>query len=128
MTADWVAFLKARLDEDEQAARATRPAASKPAIWNVEPWYDGTAERADLWDTPLGPLTNHGGLEVATAAHIARHDPARVLREVAAKRRVIDLHSRGGEPSDHLCRECANPYPCETVRLLALPDADHSDY
>jgi len=58
-----VAFLNARLDEDEAAARA---AASGP-------WMSDT------------------GVD-AVAKHIARHDPARVLREVAAKRAIVEFY------------------------------------
>ncbi len=75
--------------------------------------------------------------EVRTAdgAHIARHDPARVLREVEAKRRMLAAHpieySRVSDFTD--CAACMDvdtydAYPCLTVRLLALPFADHPEY
>lgn len=109
MTDDLVAFLRARLDEDERAAKLWLP------FGNPHPEY---------------------------TEHIARHDPARVLREVEAKRRIIDEHREiSGE-----CQTCAYfgddedsggnvfryrenaDYPCMTVQLLALPYADHPDY
>lgn len=106
---DLVTFLQARLDEDEAAARRAKP----------------------------GPWTNDGGVYAAhpmdevveyvyddSADHIARHDPVRVLSDVEAKRRIVDLseatwRTHGG------CDRCVT---CLTVRLLALPYADHEDY
>ncbi len=82
-------------------------------------------------------------MDPSAAGHIARHDPARVLREVAAKRRIMELHQEGlsndfpmgVEPAegDILCMTCDDRalkqyYPCPTLRLLALPYADHADY
>ncbi|MCW2768535.1 MAG: hypothetical protein JWO11_4494 [Nocardioides sp.] len=85
---------------------------------------------------------------VADAEHIARWHPARVLARVAteraevdAKRRVLDLHrpvptGPTWQPGPPQCEHCASlchsrsglacespdaPYPCETVRLVALP-------
>jgi hypothetical protein len=89
--------------------------------------------------------------EQAVGKHIARHDPARVLADVAAKRAILDLHyiierkvnwtdAEGDERQDHqpVCVICVEKYstvnvpadlgPCETVRLLALPFADHPGY
>jgi hypothetical protein len=56
---DLIAFLQARLDEDERSAHAWLP---------------------------------FGNPDAAARDHIARHDPGRVLAEVAAKRAILDLH------------------------------------
>lgn len=70
------------------------------------------------------------------AVHIARHDPARVLAEVAAKRRIIDLHHSlgpsAGTEDEVVCDACGpeedisfrvetygGRWPCTTLRLLA---------
>jgi hypothetical protein len=58
--------------------------------------------------------------------HIARHDPARVLAEVAAKRQIVELHFL--RSSGRLCNEDDDLWPCETLRLLARPYVDHPDY
>jgi Family of unknown function (DUF6221) len=84
MTSDLVTFLNARLDEDEAAARAVEDnSAPWPGQWEADGNY---------------ALRTHNGWVLATAgtpggefrpgvlAHIVRHDPARVLREVEAKR------------------------------------------
>jgi hypothetical protein len=57
------------------------------------------------------------------------YDPARVLAECEAKRRILDLH-RSGEVCDP-CSGWLGTDPaadCPTLRLLALPYADHPDY
>jgi hypothetical protein len=66
---------------------------------------------------------------------IARHDPARVLAEVDAKRQMLELHHSIELPTEMLdaCAECEvtgvyPEYPCRTLRLLALPYAEHPDY
>jgi hypothetical protein len=78
-----VAFLRARLDEDEAAARLA--GATPDERWRRH-------ENAVLEDVPDG----HRGAWIAqacedeeTAAHIASHDPARVLADVSAVRALI---------------------------------------
>jgi hypothetical protein len=84
------------------------------------------------------------------AGHIARHDPARVLREVAAKRKIVAWHSSqhnvGGtvwDPAAQFCSTCGDQCThvgearceacgyddgCPTVLLLASVYDDHPDY
>lgn len=71
--------------------------------------------------------------------HIARHDPARVLAECEAKRRIVEWH-KPMHPSDSrylpACEGCwdeggmdgAPTYPCRTIRWLAVPYADDPGY
>jgi len=83
-------FLSARIDEDARIAQGI-PDHSEP--WDGRWMADG--DRA---------LRTYNGWVLATSgaseftpgltAHIARHDPARVLREVAAKRRLIERYER----------------------------------
>ncbi|MBB6440226.1 hypothetical protein HNQ79_006741 [Streptomyces candidus] len=67
-------------------------------------------------------------------AHIARHDPARVLAEVDATRRIMEIHKpavpRARPNRERGCLTCtsaqswdaeANEALCATLRLLALP-------
>jgi len=132
---DLVAFLRARLAEDEQTARAA-PAGP----WTYERVFSDLS--GAVMDGPLisGEHTD-GYIDPESAAHIARHDPARVLAEVDAKRRIIDQHVAavlpGGQVPDVIyCPTCNGPdwdmYPmpdgCTTLRLLALPYAGHEDY
>lgn len=91
-------FIEQRIAEDEAAALAACGGPKRPEArvafgghWHVDPWYDGTRERCDLNAGVGGWLTNSGALEVAVGEHAARHDPARVLREVASCRKLLEL-------------------------------------
>ncbi|MCI3240266.1 DUF6221 family protein [Streptomyces spinosisporus] len=118
---DLVQWLRAQLDEDERIARAAG------GTWWAPP------------DLP-GEVYDSGGVNIdaklkSFAAHIAEHDPARVLREIDAKRRMLELHHSIELPTEALdaCAECevtgAYPeYPCRTLRLLALPYSDRPGY
>jgi len=121
VTDDLVAFLRARLDEDEQTARAAVGCEGEARGW-VEMW-SGEMEREQ--------------------AHAERFSPARVLAEVDAKRRILALHGpvilRGGTGAKYydtttVCGSCELPqfpehaFPCPTLRLLALSYREHPDY
>ena len=74
---DLAAFLRARLDEDEAAARAVPGRA----------WYEPDDDRFSHYKD---------------AAHIARHDPARTLREVEAGRARVALMTEATAEMDRL--------------------------
>lgn len=87
---DLVTFLKARLDRDEAVARAGTGAA-----WRVT--AGGTVRVDTSGDAPAQPERSGFVASVeneAYAEHIARHDPRRVLRQVAAQRRVVALYEK----------------------------------
>ena len=105
---DIAAFIGARLDEDEAAARAVPGRA----------WYEPDDDRFSHYKD---------------AAHIARHDPARVLREVTAKRAILTRHSPVTEPGRGTrCGWCSGEFdvawPCEDARSVAAIWSDHPDY
>ena len=122
-----VAFLRARLDKDEAVARRVKSSWRQVGETGVIVASDGG--RAE--ECANGNWTG-------IAEHIVRHDPPRVLAEVESKRRIIELHALEyrerpervlGEADDPFCAECSGEgFPCETLRLLALPYADHPDY
>lgn len=130
MTAALVAFLRARLDDDERVARAVG--------------FECIETGEYMWNSKYLLLQGGvGGESKATAEldgdlaiHIARQDPARTLREVEAKRQLADLHHEVEDPQEmqDYCAECdlgrdRYPYyPCTTLRLLAAVYADHPDY
>jgi len=118
---DLVSFLRARLDEDEQAAKLV------PQPYRLYVSAEGRV------DEPLED-EEHGGYrqwphgEDWMPDHITNwsliYDPARVLAEVGAKRQIVELE---------ICLAChVESQPCDhrdaTLRLLALPYADHPDY
>jgi len=127
---DLAAFLLARIDDDETAA--------KEAGANV--W---TEQSSCVLDTGEWPDGVHALGDSRVTRFIAEHDPARVLAECDTKRRIIDLHASLPQPPmlravGNVCAECSSSFedghvegvawPCDTLRLLALPYADHPDY
>ncbi|MEU1071962.1 MULTISPECIES: DUF6221 family protein [unclassified Streptomyces] len=145
---DLVQFLRDRLDEDEALALEAPKG----------PWHIGNAV------DPTQPCHVHtfpgvrlvaDGLNWLVAEHIARHDPARVLREIEAKRQLLVIalaepHLRCEEDNWYSCSALTDDHgellcidktragkPCDCGRdrrlarhlhLLALPYADHADY
>lgn len=137
---DLSAFLRAQWDADEAAAQAVlgvnvvaaMKRGKEPPRWVPSPEGD-----AAIWDTNGIPQVK--SVWARPRDHILRHDPARVLADVEAKRRILDEHtieqSYGIGPEMtrvkiDVCSTCRNKHgiPCITVRLLALPYADHPDY
>jgi hypothetical protein len=76
-------FLTARLDEDEAAAKD-----ALSERWHID--TEGNVRDESTLYVATGPWD--GPVDEADAAHIARHDPARVLREVEAKRKILDSY------------------------------------
>ncbi|MEV0598568.1 DUF6221 family protein [Streptomyces sp. NPDC050315] len=153
MTADLVAFLRARLDEDEAVARA-----AFPAPWTRRDHVAGVHADDATQERPFGSavadcrrVPGGFGYGTANADHIARHDPARVLAEVEAKRQIVDSYATTlqaresirvrmreviGTDADEFGRlyrqesELINKLDVlgPVLRSLALPCADHPDY
>jgi hypothetical protein len=106
---DLIEFLLCRISEDEEIAAAAR---------------------GELIMTP-SDLT----------PYLDRFAASRALAECAAKRRIVALHSPVEGTSATVCEECGpeedvkfqvrhygRGFPCRTLRLLALPHADHEAY
>lgn len=120
-------WLGAQLDEDELIARAAIPGpwewlTETGESWQPRPggWLDYSGEYlAAPGDgaTLFGPgMTPH-----ADAVFIAAHDPARVLREIEVKRRIVDRYAWLREHGDTGGTAWVLP-------LLALPYADRPGY
>lgn len=134
---DLTDFLLARIAEDEKTARAAEGHRT----------FDGTGIVVGRRESVTLPST--------VAAHIARHDPARVLADCAAKRAIVELHRpeervTGYRGNEHIrewqCPSCggAGPdedaggnlfldiwhdrAPCDTLLALAQPFAGHPDF
>jgi Family of unknown function (DUF6221) len=101
MTDFLVAFLLARLAEDEGVARKVpaRGGGPRPAHW--------TAAELQARGFPA--------VDALVAAHVARWDPARVVAECRATRAAVELAARddGGLP---------------VLRALVQPYGDHPDF
>lgn len=132
MPADLVAYLRARVDEDEATATA-----ASPGPWLVKDLGDAEFTSSDncgwWWVWQESKLPHYGGViqidhtpgavgvasitdaeqgakERADADHIARWNPAAVLADIAAKRALLEMHVREKYRSANqpdYCRECA---------------------
>ncbi|KND45358.1 DUF6221 family protein [Streptomyces stelliscabiei] len=118
---DLVQWLTACLDEDERKTRAIPVDLghewSDPGPWVMAGSGGGgreaeVAKVADGLEMPLAEVVAH---------HIAVWDPARVLREIDAKRRIVDRYAWLREHGDTGGTEWVLP-------LLALPYADRPGY
>ncbi|MDQ0694222.1 DUF6221 family protein [Streptomyces sp. W4I9-2] len=144
MSRELLDFLRARLKDDEDYARNAY-ADHNDAGPN---WYEQWSGALNIGEEEDLVLTN----DSAISRFMARHDPARVLREVEAKRAVLnaylppdaDVHPglpcinfEGQDPADYdeydSCSRHLDAAPRllrsnHVLRLLALSYADHSDY
>lgn len=94
-TDDLIAKLRAALDEDERIARAATPG---PWAVDNETYAETIYGEGDNYTTVVAGGRWGGEASVfdstEDAIHIARHDPARVLRQTAAIRKLLDEHER----------------------------------
>src|SRR5665647_728483 len=128
---DLTSFVLARIAEDERFAhQAMGGGDGHWASWNRS------------WDTsPTRDLAADGvrvaALPMTIDEHVCRHDPARVLAECEAKRRIVEEHpaERYADVDERFCKRCRAGlferevgWPCATLRSLALPYADHEQF
>lgn len=106
---DIVAFIEARLDEDEQVARAVE---DRSAPFDGQWKNDDNRALRTYNDWVLAYKPNAEPWAPGVLDHIARHDPARVLAEITAKRRVLARHHRASSP-EYVYRERIPIYMCE---------------
>ncbi|MFD3827697.1 DUF6221 family protein [Streptomyces sp. NPDC058621] len=133
MTDALVQFLRARLDDDEQVARRVE---DQSAPWGGQ-WV---ADEAGALRTRNGHVLAYGHvstdgrelpipLKPGLVEHWARHDPARALADVDAKRQALDHYERcvrhiRGDDAYVLAEGAVG----RQVQYMALPYADHPDY
>jgi hypothetical protein len=119
---DLATFLLACIAEDEEAAK--RAAFGWGAEWLAE------HDSAEDWSTVHadGKRDMVGCEDPDVPEHIARHDPARVLAECEAKRRIVAHWPDPFGNWDHTQASAAKAVKDHALRALALPYADHPDY
>jgi hypothetical protein len=122
VTTDLAGFLLARIAEDEAVALEA----------GGEDWEQADGRKV-RWLRNGGNA--HGWVafvDLPTAtAHIARHDPARVLAECEAKRRIVEYAEMLNGQAAHQGGEVAGYHATGlgiAIRLLAEPYATHPDY
>lgn len=135
---DLIVFLRAQLDEDERVAqKADRAGLNGVSPSEPQTWYLSGNET--VYSDPHGValVTGvHGYLGEELGDHIVRHDPARVLAEVDAKRETLkfcehlletkQVQETADELSEYsLGRAQAGGH---MLRLLALPYAGRPGY
>ncbi|HEU4422114.1 MAG TPA: DUF6221 family protein [Pilimelia sp.] len=133
---DLITWLRIQLDEDERVARS---ATAGP--WRHNPnkhWRKpGTTwfEEAVFAGPPGTDATCVAGTgetddpqSMADAAHIARHDPARVLAEVDAKRRLLQQFELRGNSVRATVVPSTGGVWDDLLRMLALPYAGRPGY
>ncbi len=95
-------FIRARLDEDEATARAatelphvTPKYPEKRPAWEPERWEVDVFDDVRTVNGASDPIHEDGGTRSRHVAdHIASHDPASVLRDIAAKRTILAAAER----------------------------------
>jgi hypothetical protein len=115
---DLAKWLSQQLDEDERIA--------KEAGGHLGEWRLATP----LDDAELGDAS---WLRPPSLKHVERHDPARALRDVDAKRKLLEqcrasLASEKAGGVDGAWSESFGDGLLEAVKLLALPYADRPGY
>jgi len=126
-----IEFLTARYDEDEAAARtclgvnalADMRRGIDPPRWT----RDGGSIRDDRPDGSGHPVLRVQHTWAREAEHITRHDPARTLADIAAKRRILEEHAPGRDRCDEHDASFRT-IPCPTILALASVYADHPDH
>lgn len=126
------AFIEARLDEDERMAFTAGAGA-----WSAGESDSGPTVKTDYgqWESDVQYAVWHCEDEadgcpevarkcIAEGKHIARHDPARVLREVVAKRAILaEIDSELADDPTTI-----EGMPGERLQVLASVWSDHPDY
>jgi hypothetical protein len=131
---EMISFTHAQLNEDEAAANAATPGPwakleAEPVV--AAPYAaDNGHEIAEM-----AMCDEHPDRREADATHIARHDPARALREVEAKRSILAAHQFLELDGDAFCINCTSDLyerkgfdPCRTWRAIVSVYSDRPGF
>ncbi|HEY9449871.1 MAG TPA: DUF6221 family protein [Gemmatimonadaceae bacterium] len=110
------------LDEEERIAQAAR--GHGEGRWRHETAYPN----GYVYDGGLQPVVyDESAPSPEEAEHIARHDPARVLRDIEARRELLRVAERAHDYHQTFTNGFASALE-GTLRLFALAYADHPGY
>jgi hypothetical protein len=133
---DLVRWLNTQLDEDERIARAATPGPWRQHDTHLGQYgHTATVLSGEGNDTELRawlPTMSHESWDEARnvwndAVHIAEWDPARVLREIDAKREAIRLAERAHDYHETFMNGFASAME-GALRLFGLAYADRPGY
>lgn len=148
MIEELIAFIDARITEDEHLAREAMAqlrcgchSGNEVGVWEFN-GEDAIRHSNGLHEVITGACHDGTFIEDETGAHIAHHDPARVLRDVEAKRAILDgvrrhLDPHPGRECDHAGNEWAEcvlhtavmgRVSPDVLPMLAMTWSDHFDY
>lgn len=126
-----ITWLRAQLDDDERVARVATagPWRHNPEMqwrkpgttWFEEAVFAGPFGKDAICIAGTGEPDDAQSMDDAN--HIARWDPARVLAEIEAKRRILDKHARVLEGDNWAWFAGSESESEWYVRILALPYA-----
>ena len=116
---DLISFLNARLDEDEAIAQSAAKRMGSPD-WRQAATDDGR-------DTVVMG-EREVGLHSLLGTHIARHDPARILREIEADRSLLAKLRQVEEFGERLRIDTEILILRQVIAIRAAIWSDHPDY
>ncbi|MFE7072685.1 DUF6221 family protein [Streptomyces sp. NPDC057620] len=119
-----VRWLGAQLDEDERIARAVE---DRSAPFDGQWMADGNSAVRTLNGHVLFYRHDSGPLKPGLADHVVTHDPARVLREIEAKRDLLRLAQRAHDYPETFMNGFASALE-GTLRLFAAAYTDRPGY
>jgi hypothetical protein len=135
---DLITWLRAQLDDDERVARAASTAPWLRDEANASIRHSGPSASKSSESFGMYVIASVGAHDIGRpshedAEHIARWDPARVLAEVDAKRRILDelwdvLRTASHYTTVESCDELDAILAERVLRRLALPYAERSGY
>jgi hypothetical protein len=103
------------------------------SLISVEEWPTESSDHGwPAHSMPRRVATEMVEVDSSAAGHIVRHDPARVLRDVEAKRRILAAYVDDDRVRFGAFESCSDSCPRqmldEVVKLLAMPHDQHPDY
>lgn len=124
-----IEFITARLDEAGAAAKAAARAKQDGEEWHLDP-------DPEVWGIGFGTgILRTDGNSVAMAIgsyaadHIARHDPARVLRDIEAKRAIVHRYEEQlAKASENAMEEDRAWILWPVIAHIAAIDRNHPDF
>lgn len=129
-------FLRERLDDEEAVAKKAATQTSQSGNRGPGEWWVKDGEPDSRYSSSVGGCRVYTNgdqgsnllYSLASVQHIADHDPARILREVAAKRAILksaELWSNAAFPDFDGGYACAMD---DAVMILASAYSDHPGF